>query len=97
MPASGRSMNYVSALYIALAAAMILDWRVRARWEFRGHLKRKFDVAAGEGGVRDVAMVTDISDAAGRASSGGGLMGERGGGHGGDGIVGVGDNSRKGE
>lgn len=38
MPAAPGSMNYVSALYLALLVAMLLDWWVRARWEFRGHL-----------------------------------------------------------
>lgn len=59
MPASPRSMNYVSVLYVALAVAILLDWCLRARSEFRGHLTRKKDAVGGIG--RDVVAVAGNS------------------------------------
>jgi len=99
MPVSGRSMNYVSAVYVVLALAMLLDWGVRARWEFRGPLERKLSVTAGEGGMRlrHSVPATGISAAAGGNASGGSLLGARGEEAGGNVSAGVHDIGRKAE
>ncbi|KAK5064344.1 hypothetical protein LTR84_000177 [Exophiala bonariae] len=77
MPATPGSMNYVSALYLALVLAMSLDWFVRARWEFRGHLKAE---AKSGGDVAMIGMRAESSsgcvltgEAAGHRSAGGNL------------------------